>query len=159
MEELKKITEQAYSSDQEYNTIAEQLFYWAQKAYEEHEISLTKKNQSKERQWLFKMMEQGTASEKISAISQLVASQPKYPLKLVNTLLKKVQTTNKKLIADAVEAIKDTFITHLLPNRKMLGFKEALKICEISTLKANQVIALYTEHRLKDLYYNFVELL
>ena len=104
-------------------------------------------------------MQEGTASDRISAISQLIASQPHYPLKLVLSLFKRCQTTNKKLTADAVEALKECLIRDLLPSRKLLGFKEALRLCDISTLKGSQIIALYTEHRLKDIYYDFVEIL
>lgn len=34
-----------------------------------------------------------------------------------------------------------------------------MRLCDISTLKGSQIIALYTEHRLKDIYYDFVEIL
>ncbi len=82
-----------------------------------------------------------------------------HPLKLLSALLKKAQTTNRKIIAEAVEALKDCFVDSLLPDRKLLSFKDSLRLCELGSLKMAQLLALYKEHRVKELYYAFVEIL
>ncbi len=65
MEKLKQLT----TGDKDFDSRAEALYSFAQSTYEAEETQAAEKKPSKEKQWLLKMLDQGTASDKISALS------------------------------------------------------------------------------------------
>jgi ribosome biogenesis protein MAK21 len=70
------------------------------------------------------MSKVGTTTDKIGALSLIIAKDPKYRLQEIEELVQMCNSSNSRVFELSVEATKDLFINFLLPKRKLIEFKE-----------------------------------
>lgn len=101
-----------------------------------------------------------TIGDKIAAITLLVQESPLHRLDEIHMLLDFTKKKNRRESAPAVEAMKDLFLTNLLPdNRRLIRFEDREFGCEKQAISKRHVAYALFEDELKTVYHEFLKVL
>ncbi|KAK8814204.1 hypothetical protein WA158_008066 [Blastocystis sp. Blastoise] len=103
------------------------------------------------------MIKNGTLSDKVSAMSILIQSDPIHNLSTIETLFEMAQKKGKREAQAGINALVTLFSEYLLPDRTLFYFSE--EPLTDSRVNNKYLVSFYFEHKLKLKYTQFLELL
>jgi len=83
-----------------------------------------RKSDKSDARWLRTVLSTGTLTDKIAAMSLMVQEAPLYRLHTIDTLRAMARKKGRREAGLAMDALRDLFISTLLPNRKLRKFHE-----------------------------------
>lgn len=111
---------------------------------------------SSQKKFLSELLQNGTLNDKISALTLMVQEAPIHNIKALETLLEHCRKKSRTAALQAVEGMKDLLLNGLLPDRKLLSLNRQNLSRDIDDVT---LLIYYFEHRLKQLYFEFVQVL
>lgn len=102
-------------------------------------------------------MKSGTLSDKISALTLSIQESPLHSSKKMRMLLNMTKKKNRTEAIQSVQALKDLFISTVLPNRKLKYFKQ--KFLDSKNITKKELIIWAFEDFLKKYYFEYLEVL
>ncbi|ODQ69046.1 hypothetical protein LIPSTDRAFT_42570, partial [Lipomyces starkeyi NRRL Y-11557] len=118
----------------------------------------TANTSSSQKQFFSEIMNAGTLSDRISALTLLIQESPLHSTRALTGLLALAKKKNRTAALQAVEALKDLFSNgNVLPDRKLVWFTHQ-NLKSLSLLMAWMVLLAF-EDWLKQFYFSFVQLL
>lgn len=112
---------------------------------------------SSQKRFLTQMLTAGTLSDKISALTLLVQEAPLHNIKALDQMFAMCNKKSRTAAMQCVDAIVDLFVNGVLPpDRKLKPFKKQQLSLDMTD---EQLIKLYFEDHLKNLYFKFIGLL
>jgi hypothetical protein len=82
------------------------------------------KTRRSDHNWIKTVLVSGTIADKLSANSILIQDSAIHNLKNLDALISMVKINKKRECILAIDALKEIFINHLLPNRALKTFEE-----------------------------------
>lgn len=92
------------------------------KLYEQRERR--KVRSASDERWLQTMLVSGTMSDRLAALALLVQESPPHQLNVLDKLLAASRKKSRREALMACDALKDLFLEHLLPDRKLRAFTQ-----------------------------------
>ncbi len=83
-----------------------------------------KKSKSSDDKWFDDVIKSGTLSDKIAALSLRITESPVHHLQTIDSLVNMALKKEQRVSQMALEALKDLFISQLLPDRRLKSFKK-----------------------------------
>ncbi|KAK9368904.1 CBF/Mak21 family-domain-containing protein [Lipomyces kononenkoae] len=117
---------------------------------------------SSQKQFFSEIMNAGTLSDRISALTLLIQESPMHATRSLTGLLALAKKKNRTVALQAVEALKDLFTNgNVLPDRKLVWFtnQDSKSLSLLSALTRQWMIMFAFEDWLKQFYFSFVQLL
>lgn len=115
-----------------------------------------------EQRWLRKVSGEGTMGDRVAALNMLIQVCPVLSCSYIKALLNLAGKMGRSDTAMAVDALKDLFISTLLPDRKLKTFGQMEPVTEKhlgKELFAERCVAAYFEDYLKTAFAAFVQVL
>jgi ribosome biogenesis protein MAK21 len=136
--------------------LADRLFAAEVEAYESKLASAT----SADRKWMKTVLSTGTASDRLAAMTLLVQESPLHALRHLDGLLALAKKRGRRESQQAIDALKDLFISNLLPSdRKLLHFAARPFLKECDRVKAETLVYWAFEDCLKNRYAQLIAIL
>jgi ribosome biogenesis protein MAK21 len=107
--------------------------------------------------WMKKVLDSGTASDRIAAMTLLIQDSPFHNLSSLNSLMLLAKKKERRLSLMALDSLKELFLNSLLPGRKLLKYEEN-PLHHPGATTPYQLLW-YFEHQVKELYVAYVSLL
>lgn len=79
---------------------------------------------SSDRSFLSDILKSGTLNDKVSALTLLVQESPIHALRTMDTLMSMSKKKSRKEAVQAITSLKDLFIGSVLPDRKLIYFRD-----------------------------------
>lgn len=112
---------------------------------------------SSQKRFLSQILTGGTLSDKISALTLLVQEAPLHNLRALDNLFNMCQKKSRTAALQCVDALVDLLVNTILPpDRKLKSFKKQPLSKNLSN---SQLILMYFEDHLKNMYFQFISLL
>ena len=113
-----------------------------------------------EDKWRRTALVSGTASDKLAAMTLLVQNSPVHALRHLDGLLSLARKKGRRESQQAIEALKDLFVTNLLPSdRKLLPLASRDFLSVMDTIRAEHLALWQFEDALKRRYAEFLTVL
>ncbi|AET41253.1 RNA-binding ribosome biosynthesis protein MAK21 Ecym_7432 [Eremothecium cymbalariae DBVPG len=113
-------------------------------------------NNSSQRKFMSQILTDGTLNDKISALTLLIQESPLHNIKSMDMMLGFCNKKSRNSALQALNALKDLFLSGLLPDRKLKYFKNQ----PLSMLLSKRTLAiLYFEDYLKQAFFKMLETL
>lgn len=111
---------------------------------------------SSQRKFLSQILSDGTLNDKISALTLLIQEAPLHNIKSFDTLMGFMNKKSRNSVLQSLNALKDLFVSGLLPDRKLRHFKQQ----PLNMMLSKKHLALfYFEDYLKTYYFNILKVL
>ncbi|KAG5437810.1 hypothetical protein PCANB_000524 [Pneumocystis canis] len=140
--------------------LIEKLYIQANKYLKrEEEVYNTSSHVSpSDKQFFNNIMESGTLSDKISALTLSIQESPLHSSKKMRLLLDMTKKRNRTEIIQSFQALKDLFISTILPNRKLKYFKQQEFLGSKDVTKKHLILWAF-EDFLKHFYFEYLGIL
>jgi len=102
-------------------------------------------------------MKSGTSADRSAAMTLAVQQSPFHGLKTLDILLTLAKKKGRRECVMACETLKDLFVTNILPDRKLLFFRQQEYTHPSATPK--HLKHWYFEHEIKERYTQFIQAL
>ncbi|KAG5518446.1 hypothetical protein PMAC_002841 [Pneumocystis sp. 'macacae'] len=112
---------------------------------------------SSDRHFFESIMKSGTLSDRISALTLSIQESPLHSSKKMRILLNMTKKKNRTEVIQSVQALKDLFISTVLPNRKLKYFKQ--RFLDSKNVTKKELILWAFEDFLKKYYFEYLEIL
>ncbi|CAR29614.1 hypothetical protein ZYGR_0AD02960 [Zygosaccharomyces rouxii] len=113
--------------------------------------------ESSRRKFMSQILSNGTLNDKISALTLLIQESPVHNLKSLETLVGFCNKKSRTSVLQSVNALKDLFVSGLLPDRKLRHFKNQPGLSMM--LNKRTLAIFYFEDFLKRQFFNILECL
>lgn len=111
---------------------------------------------SSQRKFMSQILNDGTLNDKISALTLLLQESPLHNVKSLDTLVGYCGKKSRNSALQSLNALKDLFLSGLLPDRKLRFFKNQ----NLSMMLNKRTLAiLYFEDYLKNLYFKILQIM
>eukprot|EP01117_Protostelium_nocturnum_P006360 TRINITY_DN2298_c0_g2_i2.p1 TRINITY_DN2298_c0_g2~~TRINITY_DN2298_c0_g2_i2.p1 ORF type:complete len:867 (-),score=393.51 TRINITY_DN2298_c0_g2_i2:15-2615(-) len=87
-------------------------------------IKLSHKGRSSDDKFLMSVGKSGTLKDKIAAYTLNVSENPLFRIELVEKLLDTAKANHRRESSLGIEALKDLFVSNILPNRRLINFAD-----------------------------------
>jgi ribosome biogenesis protein MAK21 len=108
-----------------------------------------KQNQSADDKWIYEVIQSGTLSDKIAALTLLVQQSPIHNSQLLDNLVGMATKKERRVMEMAIKALKDLLINDLLPDRRLVRFEQRLQQAGTKELSPREAILYIFEDHLK----------
>lgn len=98
--------------------------------------SAKRKNPNADDKWMNEVIKTGTLSDKVAALALKVQASPLHELETLDILIAMALKKEQRISQLALEALKDLLIHNLLPDRKLIPFKEQTLDDDALTLRS-----------------------
>ncbi|BFZ57616.1 RNA-binding ribosome biosynthesis protein mak21 [Savitreella phatthalungensis] len=133
--------------------VIERLHTKAIELLERENETYAKVQRSTSRQFLSTIMKSGTLPDRISALTLVVTESPIHAIKTLETLLSMCRKKSRNEAVSTIAAVKDLMQGTLLPDRKLIPFKERTSHSKASD---RHLIIWAFEDMLKSLYFDLL---
>ncbi|KTW26979.1 hypothetical protein T552_02470 [Pneumocystis carinii B80] len=139
---------------------AEELYIQAKKylEIEEEEYIRFQYKSSSDRRFFDNIMKSGTLSDRISALALSIQESPLHSWKNMRMLLNMTKKKSRTECLQSVEALKDLFISTVLPNRKLKYFKQQ-EFLGFKDVTKKHLILWAFEDFLKHYYFEYLQVI
>ncbi|KAJ2959837.1 hypothetical protein NQZ79_g4760 [Umbelopsis isabellina] len=110
---------------------------------------------SSDRSFLSDILKSGTLNDKVSALTLLVQESPIHALRTMDTLMSMSKKKSRKEAVQAITSLKDLFIGSVLPDRKLIYFRD--RPLWDKGIKDEHLIVWAYEDFLKKYYFEFLQ--
>ncbi|KAM3589087.1 RNA-binding ribosome biosynthesis protein mak21 [Umbelopsis sp. WA50703] len=110
---------------------------------------------SSDRSFLSDILKSGTLNDKVSALTLLVQESPIHALRTMDTLMGMSKKKSRKEAVQAITSLKDLFIGSVLPDRKLIYFRD--RPLWDKGIKDEHLIVWAYEDFLKKYYFEFLQ--
>ncbi|XP_067681734.1 CCAAT/enhancer-binding protein zeta-like [Haliotis asinina] len=168
-----KGTERWYDEDEAPNigqtteSVVQQMESFASKLLVDEVALYAKQRENSKRsdtKWMKTVLASGTSSDKIAALTLLVGESPVHNLTSMETLLNMARKKSKREAMAAVEALKDLFLSDLLPSHRKLKSFYQQSLPGLERLASGNkdtidktLLLWYFENQLKEKYAAFIK--
>lgn len=122
---------------------------------ENEKLELTASLSKGDRNFVNNILQSGTLSDKVSALTLLVQESPLHSLKTMDTLMTMTQKKARKEAVMAIESLKDLFVGSVLPDRKLIYFAD--RPLSSQEVEDRHLILWAYEDHLKKFYFKFIQ--
>lgn len=122
----------------------------------ENDIYQQQQESSREFSTSAEFLRSGTFSDQLGTLSILVTNSPLHSLKYMETLLQKCEIKNRESACRALEVTKDLLVNHVLPDRRLVWFRNQPALSLDST---ERLIALAYEDWLKNYFFKILQIM
>lgn len=136
----------------------ERLYERAKSLVEKDNLTYLKEftENNSQKKFLTQILSDGTLNDKISALTLLVQESPFHNIKALDNLLAFCQKKSRTAALESINALKDLLLNGLLPDRKLLAFKnQPLR----KDTPDKELALFYFEDHLKTVYFKFISIL
>ncbi|KAG4304291.1 hypothetical protein PORY_002266 [Pneumocystis oryctolagi] len=125
---------------------------------EEKKYNTSSHISSSDKHFFENVMKSGTSNDKISALALSIQESPLHSSRKMKILLNMTKKKSRTQIIQSVEALKDLFISTILPDRKLKYFKQQ-DFFDSENMTKKQLILWAFEDFLKRYYFEYLEIL